>query len=114
MWDIALTLKCCYSYLHVCVSVNIAGGWIPLSLMIRQANLPFIMSFTEEKKIQKLMTMATRVAARYASRTSRRPFSSGSGKILSEEEKAAENAYFKVSCFNLFLFQVVWFYQVLV
>ncbi|KAK7312652.1 hypothetical protein VNO77_36687 [Canavalia gladiata] len=36
--------------------------------------------------------MATRVAARYASR---RLFSSGTGKILSEEEKAAENAYFK-------------------
>ncbi|XP_020215333.1 uncharacterized protein At2g27730, mitochondrial [Cajanus cajan] len=36
--------------------------------------------------------MATRVAARYGSR---RLFSSGSGKILSEEEKAAENAYFK-------------------
>ncbi|CAJ1979133.1 unnamed protein product [Sphenostylis stenocarpa] len=36
--------------------------------------------------------MAARVAARYGSR---RLFSSGSGKILSEEEKAAENAYFK-------------------
>ncbi|KAL1323458.1 hypothetical protein HN51_033796 [Arachis hypogaea] len=36
--------------------------------------------------------MAMRVAARNASR---RLFSSGSGKILSEEEKAAENAYFK-------------------
>ncbi|KAK7404849.1 hypothetical protein VNO78_05855 [Psophocarpus tetragonolobus] len=36
--------------------------------------------------------MATRAAARYGSR---RLFSSGSGKILSEEEKAAENAYFK-------------------
>ncbi|GAU20024.1 hypothetical protein TSUD_273590 [Trifolium subterraneum] len=36
--------------------------------------------------------MATRVAARHASR---RLFSSGTGKILSEEEKAAENAYFK-------------------
>ena len=37
--------------------------------------------------------MATRVAARYASR---RLFSSGSGKVLSEEEKAAENVYIKV------------------
>ncbi|KAJ1440702.1 hypothetical protein SESBI_01772 [Sesbania bispinosa] len=36
--------------------------------------------------------MATRVAARYASR---RLYNSGSGKILSEEEKAVENAYFK-------------------
>ncbi|XP_061374096.1 uncharacterized protein At2g27730, mitochondrial-like [Gastrolobium bilobum] len=36
--------------------------------------------------------MAMRVAARYASR---RLFSSGTGKILSEEEKAVENAYFK-------------------
>ncbi|RDX63275.1 putative protein, mitochondrial, partial [Mucuna pruriens] len=36
--------------------------------------------------------MATRMAARYGSR---RLFSSGSGKILSEEEKAVENAYFK-------------------
>ncbi|XP_061376280.1 uncharacterized protein At2g27730, mitochondrial-like [Gastrolobium bilobum] len=37
--------------------------------------------------------MATKIiAARFASR---RLFSSGSGKILSEEEKAAENAYFK-------------------
>ncbi|PNY14213.1 copper ion binding protein [Trifolium pratense] len=36
--------------------------------------------------------MATRVAARHASR---RLFSSGSGKVLGEEEKAAENAYFK-------------------
>ncbi|MCH87406.1 copper ion binding protein [Trifolium medium] len=36
--------------------------------------------------------MATRVAARHASR---RLFSSGTGKVLGEEEKAAENAYFK-------------------
>ncbi|KEH29849.1 putative NADH:ubiquinone reductase (H(+)-translocating) [Medicago truncatula] len=36
--------------------------------------------------------MATRVAARFASR---RLFSSGSGKVLGEEEKAVENAYFK-------------------
>ncbi|XP_027346551.1 uncharacterized protein At2g27730, mitochondrial [Abrus precatorius] len=36
--------------------------------------------------------MATRLAARFAPR---RLFSSGTGKILSEEEKAAENAYFK-------------------
>ncbi|CAL0304011.1 unnamed protein product [Lupinus luteus] len=36
--------------------------------------------------------MATRVAARFASR---RLFSSGTGKVLGEEEKAAENAYFK-------------------
>jgi len=43
-----------------------------------------------------LIAMAARVAARYGSR---RLFSSGSGsgKILSEEEKAAENAYFKVT-----------------
>jgi hypothetical protein len=38
--------------------------------------------------------MATRVVARHASR---RLFSSGTGKIFSEEEKAAENAYFKVT-----------------
>jgi len=38
--------------------------------------------------------MAARVAARYGSR---RLFSSGSGKVLSEEERAAENAYFKVT-----------------
>jgi len=38
--------------------------------------------------------MAARLAARFGSR---RLFSSGSGKILSEEEKAAENAYFKVT-----------------
>lgn len=44
--------------------------------------------------------MAARVAARYGSR---RLFSSGSGKILSEEEKAAENAYFKVT-------SKAWFY----
>ncbi|KAL5056259.1 hypothetical protein RYX36_036941 [Vicia faba] len=36
--------------------------------------------------------MATRVAARNASR---RLFSSGTGKVLGEEEKAVENAYFK-------------------
>ena len=36
--------------------------------------------------------MAARVAARFASR---RLFSSGSGKVLGEEEKAIENAYFK-------------------
>lgn len=36
--------------------------------------------------------MATRVAARFASK---RLFSSGSGKVLGEEEKAVENAYFK-------------------
>lgn len=35
--------------------------------------------------------MATRVAARYISRRL-----SSSGKILSEEEKAAENVYIKV------------------
>ncbi|KAH6836782.1 copper ion binding protein [Perilla frutescens var. hirtella] len=35
--------------------------------------------------------MATRIAARYISRR----LSSGSGKILSEEEKAAENVYIK-------------------
>ena len=38
--------------------------------------------------------MAARVAERYGSR---RLFSSGSGQLLSEEEKAAENAYFKVT-----------------
>ncbi|PON48186.1 copper ion binding protein [Trema orientale] len=36
--------------------------------------------------------MASRIAARFASRTRR--FSSG-GKVLSEEEKAAENVYIK-------------------
>ncbi|OIV99273.1 hypothetical protein TanjilG_17083 [Lupinus angustifolius] len=36
--------------------------------------------------------MATRLAARFAPR---RLFSSGTGKVLGEEEKAAENAYFK-------------------
>ncbi|KAK7257616.1 hypothetical protein RIF29_31702 [Crotalaria pallida] len=36
--------------------------------------------------------MAIRMAARFAPR---RLFSSGTGKVLSEEEKAAENAYFK-------------------
>ncbi|TKY67056.1 mitochondrial protein [Spatholobus suberectus] len=46
----------------------------------------------EEKKIN-VIAMATRLAARYGSR--RLFSSSGSGKILSEEEKAAENAYFK-------------------
>lgn len=40
--------------------------------------------------------MATRMAARFVSRT-RRFYSSGSGKILSEEEKAAENVYIKVT-----------------
>lgn len=38
--------------------------------------------------------MATRIAARFVSR---RLYSSGSGKILSEEEKAAENVYIKVA-----------------
>ena len=38
------------------------------------------------------MTMATKVAVRYVARR----FSSG-GKILGEEEKAAENIYIKVS-----------------
>ena len=37
--------------------------------------------------------MATRVAARFAPR---RLFSNGSGRVLSEEEKAAENVYIKV------------------
>ncbi|KAF7823220.1 copper ion-binding protein [Senna tora] len=36
--------------------------------------------------------MASRMVARFASR---RLYSSGSGKILSEEEKAAENVYIK-------------------
>jgi len=38
--------------------------------------------------------MATRVAARFASR---RLFSNGSRKVVGEEEKAVENAYFKVT-----------------
>ncbi|KAI4334222.1 hypothetical protein L6164_018938 [Bauhinia variegata] len=39
-----------------------------------------------------LPTMAARSVSRYASR---RLFSSGSGRVLSEEEKAAENVYIK-------------------
>nr|KJB35387.1 hypothetical protein B456_006G112600 [Gossypium raimondii] len=38
--------------------------------------------------------MATRMSVRYVSRR----FSSGSGKILSEEEKAAENIYIQLYC----------------
>lgn len=38
------------------------------------------------------VTMATRIAARYVSRRL-----SSSGKMLSEEEKAAENIYIKVN-----------------
>ena len=61
--------------------------------------------------------MAAKLAARFGTR---RLFSSGTGKILSEEEKAAENAYFKVSiekaayvlcsCFTLFalVFILLW------
>lgn len=41
-----------------------------------------------------VITMAGRVAARYISRR----FSSG-GKVLNEEEKAAENVYIKVLSF---------------
>ena len=43
--------------------------------------------------------MATRMAARFVSRR----FSSG-GKVLSEEEKAAENVYIKVSPKSYFFY----------
>lgn len=72
-------------------------------------NLPFQFIICRGEESKKPTTMATRVAARYASR---RLFSSGTGKVLGEEEKAAENAYFKVtskhvllcSCFMLLCF----------
>ncbi|KAK7263415.1 hypothetical protein RJT34_31004 [Clitoria ternatea] len=48
--------------------------------------------YFQKRRKEKLTTMATRLAARFSSR---RFFSSGTGKVLSEEEKAAENAYFK-------------------
>lgn len=59
--------------------------------------------------------MATRVAARHASR---RLFSSGTGKVLGEEEKAVENAYFKVTSKDAlvftFLLHVVLFFSLLI
>jgi hypothetical protein len=60
----------------------------------QRPNLPFSYIIYRREESKTPTEMATRVVARHASR---RLFSSGTGKILSEEEKAAENAYFKVT-----------------